>query len=165
MNDILKKIEELEKELETLKEQVKLNNIEKWPKHGDRYYFIDTHCEPSDYVWRNDDTDYELLYANNCFKTRERAEEVAEKIRLLLLLEKGHDEYCPEFKPCFKVAAMRKNYLLFYDYMSHKWTYSYNYQVDNKHDVYFDSEESAQKMCNMLNNEEYRKMREAENDI
>lgn len=165
MNDILKKIEELEKELETLKEQVNLSNTKKFPQYGDAFYFVDANCKVHDVIWEDDDMDCELLYSNNCFETRERAEEVAEKIRLLLLLERGHDEYCPGFKPCFKVAAMRKNYLLFYDYMSHKWTYSYNYQVDNKHDVYFDSEESAQKMCNVLNNEECRKMREAENDI
>lgn len=165
MNDILKKIEELEKELETLKRQATLNNTSGFPKNGDTFYYITPYCEICSMTWKDSDYQCEILYSNNCFKTRERAEEVAEKIRLLLLLERGHDEYCPGFKPCFEATPSHKYYLVFYDYMSHKWTYSYNYKIDNKHDVYFDSEESAQKMCNVLNNEEYRKMREAENDI
>ena len=163
-NDILKKIEELELQIRDLKQV--LNEKETFPKKGDTYYFVDANCTISDNVWYNTDEDFEceLLYSNNLFKTRERAEEVAEKIKLLLLLEKGHDEYCPDFKPCFEGPGLIRNYMVYYDYASHKWMYDYFSKITNKHDVYFDSEESAQKMCDVLNNEEYRKMREAENE-
>lgn len=163
-NDILKKIEELEKEIEMLKGQVCINSTRAFPQYGDTFYYIDVNLNVVETVWQNDDMDCEMLYSNNCFKTRGRAEEVAEKIRLLLLLERGHDEYCPGFKPKFEGDDYRKHYYVFYDYMSQEWLCSYNYQIDTRHEVYFDSEESAQKMCNVLNNEEYRKMREAEND-
>ena len=161
-NDVLKKIEELELQIKDLKQV--LNEKETFPKKGDTYYFVDANCTIVDNVWNDDDIECELLYSNNCFKTRERAEEVAEKIKLLLLLERGHDEYCPDFKPYFEGPGLRKNYIVYYDYILHKWIYNHNYKIDNKHDVHFDSEESAQKMCNMLNNidGEYRKMGEVE---
>lgn len=163
-NDILKKIEELEKELETLKRQATLNNTSGFPKNGDTFYYIIPYCEICSMTWEDTDYQCELLYSNNCFKTRERAEEVAEKIKLLLLLERGHDEYCPDFKPCFEGPDLHKNYVVYYDYASHKWRYDYFSKITNKHDVYFDSEESAHKMCDVLNNEEHRKLMEAEKE-
>ena len=118
-----------------------------FPKKGDTYYFVDANCAIDNNVWDDDDFECELLYSNNLFKTKE-----------------GHDEYCPDFKPCFEGPGLRKNYVVYYDYILHKWRYDYFSKITNKHDVYFDSEESAQKMCDVLNNEEYRKMREAENE-
>ena len=161
-NDILKKIEELDLQIKDLKQL--LNEKETFPKKGGTYYFVNANCTIVDNIWNEDDIECELLYSNNCFKTRERAEEVAEKIKLLLLLERGHDEYCPDFKPYFEGPGLNKNYVVYYDYASHKWRYDYFSKITNKHDVYFDSEESAQKMCNMLNNidGEYRKMGEVE---
>lgn len=161
-NDILKKIEELELQIKDLKQV--LNEKETFPKKGDTYYFVDANCTIDDSVWDNDDFECELLNSNNLFKSRERAEEVAEKIKLLLLLESGHDVYCPDFKPCFEGHDLHENYVVYYDYVTQKWMYDYFCKITNKHDVYFDSEESAKKMCDVLNNEEYRKLREAEND-
>lgn len=162
-NDILKKIEELELQIRDLKQV--LNEKETFPKKGDTYYFVDANCAIDNNVWDDDDIEHELLYSNNLFKTKERAAEVAEKIKLLLLLERGHDEYCPDFKPCFEGPDLHKNYVVYYDYASHKWRYDYFSKITNKHDVYFDSEESAQKMCDVLNNEEHRKLMEAEKEI
>ena len=78
-NDILKKIEELELQIKDLKQV--LNEKETFPKKGYTYYFVNANCTIVDNVWNEDDSECELLYSNNLFKTRERAEEVAEKIK------------------------------------------------------------------------------------
>lgn len=90
--------------------------------------------------------------SNNYFLTKERAEEVADKINFLLKLERLHDVYCPDYKPDWEEGkdeckwfirfdAKNKEYLAF-------WTTIYRDAT-----VYFDSKETAKKVCEILNKE------------
>ena len=89
---------------------------------------------------------------NNYFLTKERAEEVADKINFLLKLERLHDMFCPDYKPDWEEGkdeckwfirfdAKNKEYLAF-------WTTIYRDAT-----VYFDSKETAKKVCEILNKE------------
>ena len=91
---------------------------------------------------------------NNYFLTKKRAEEVADKINFLLKLERLHDTFCPDYKPDWDNNWKQKFYILFDNvkriYLS---TYAYSYSTDNSTTVYFDSRETANKVCEILNKE------------
>ena len=78
--DIQKKIEELEKQLNSLKEEVKSCNVKYWkPKKGEKFYYGDitkiycAECTNSDFI-------KDLFLVGNYFKTKEEAEEELELI-------------------------------------------------------------------------------------
>ena len=50
---------------------------------------------------------------NNYFLTKERAEEVADKIKFLLKLERLHDIYCPDYKPNWNNEWESKFYIFY----------------------------------------------------
>lgn len=122
-------IEEYKAAMEKLKAEVKKTTFERVEK-GEKYYFKN----------------------NNYFLTKERAEEVADKINFLLKLERLHDIYCPDYEPDWedgkdeckwfiRFDAKNKEYLAF-------WTTIYRDAT-----VYFDSKETAKKVCEILNKE------------
>ena len=101
---------------------------------------------------KNDAVDDAYYYRNNYFHTTERAQEVADKINLLLKLERLHDTYCPDYVPDWTK----------YD------TFKYGVKLDNETDeyvvfcisnvghiseVYFPTRKIAQKVCDILNAE------------
>lgn len=88
---------------------------------------------------------------NNYFHTRKRAEEVADKINLLLKLERLHDTYCPDYVPDWQDNA-RKNYV-FYGTKDSTYYVGGCLAVDRKPCVYFPTTEIAQKVCDILNGE------------
>ena len=57
----------------------------KWrpSKSGDTYYLIDKNLNILRYKFDNDSVDKELINVDNCFRTREEAEAMAEKVREL----------------------------------------------------------------------------------
>ncbi|EXM38550.1 hypothetical protein RASY3_14645 [Ruminococcus albus SY3] len=88
---------------------------------------------------------------NNYFKTVQRAKEVANKINVLLKLERLHDIYCPNYKPNWGEYSL-KHYVK-YCVSEAKW---YPYCIRTMEDVvqiYFPTEEIAQKVCDILNKE------------
>ena len=90
---------------------------------------------------------------NNYFLTKERAEEVADKIKFLLKLERLHDTFCPDYKPYWDNNWTQKFYVLF-DNRKRKYTNARAFSVvDNHTTVYFDSEQTANKVCEILNKE------------
>lgn len=86
--------------------------------------------------------------ANNYFYTKERAQEVADKINFLLKLERLHDIYCPDYKA--EDDGNDKYRIVFCDGM-YQWEQD-NYTIDFL-SVYFPTEEIAQKVCDILNKE------------
>lgn len=97
----------------------------------------------------NNMTDFE---GNNYFHTEKRAQEVADKINLLLKLERLHDTFCPDYVPDWD------------DWRAEKWEIDYeNSQgryrtlrtpsTENKTAAYFPTEDIAQKVCDILNAE------------
>lgn len=90
---------------------------------------------------------------NNYFKTVQRADEVADKINLLLRLERLHDIYCPDYVPNWNNNEWK--YSVFYDnskdYKGYKVDCSVTFEC--KTDVFFPTKEIAQKVCDILNAE------------
>lgn len=88
---------------------------------------------------------------NNYFHTRKRAEEVADKINLLLKLERLHDTYCPDYVPDWQDNA--RKYYVFYGTKDSTYYVGGCLAVDRKPCVYFPTIEIAQKVCDILNGE------------
>lgn len=85
--ELQNKIEDLEKQLAEVKEQVnyiELEGIKKGvrqkPKVGERYFYVDS-CGSIDYkFWQETETDLFRFNTGNCFKTEQEAEEYKENL-------------------------------------------------------------------------------------
>lgn len=148
--EFLKKLEELQKEAEMQKEQ---EECKPWkPKDGEGYFHIGIDFTIDCWENDNDNIDERNFKIGNCFPTKKRAEEVVEKIRLLLRLEQLHDMLCPDYVPDF--GSGEATYCLYYDYSSSRWAvegwYDCNCRVNGP---YFDTEENAEKAAEILNKE------------
>lgn len=144
--EFLEKLEVLEKEVEMQKKQ------EEWkpwkPEVEEEYFYIGNTLETGKYLNWDDSIDDKLITAGNCFLTRERAEQVAEKMRLLLRLEQLHDMLCPDYVPDWNNIRELK-FCLAYSYYNNCWEVS----CCEHSAVYFDTEENAQKAAEILNKE------------
>lgn len=94
-----KTIESSEKEIEMLKSKEPVFERVKKDKNyyllGDFCGEIIAHPIPDD----GSELHKKRFENNNYFLTKERAEEVADKINFLLKLERLHDTFCPDYKP------------------------------------------------------------------
>ena len=166
-------IEEMNKKLEELKEsidkalaevtkyeelirQIKAQEEPKFErKQGEKYFTVATNNGRAECCSMTDNSDYDETWYrnNNYFYTAERAKGVADKIDFLLKLERLHDIYCPDYVPDWYDAETAKWYVLFnnstggYDAVCVSWW------KQNKTNVYFPTEEIAQKVCDILNKE------------
>ena len=142
------------KKLEAEKERPAFERVEE----GKKYYTVTADSDNGIFVKecieeyiRFDKSNFEN---NNYFLTKERAEEVADKINFLLKLERLHDTFCPDYKPDWKYNWEKKFYILFDNvrgiYLN---DYAYSYPTDDQTTVYFDSKETAVKVCEILNKE------------
>ena len=103
--------------------------------------YVDNHTIFNDAMFKN----------NNYFLTEERAKEVTDKINFLLKLERLHDIYCPDYKPDWNNVEENKWYATF-DSNNKKYTRFWT-NVHLEAVVYFDSKETADKVCEILNKE------------
>ena len=101
----------------------------------------------------NNMTDFE---GNNYFRTEKRAQEVADKINLLLKLERLHDTFCPDYKPNWNDGENK--YFVFYDNNSKRYAFNAVAIVEYEPIVYFPTREIAQKVCDILNAEQEEKV-------
>lgn len=147
--EFLEKLEALEKEAETQKEQ---EELKPWkPEAGEKYFFVDNDFLSHSFCNMNDEVDSYNFEIGNCFRTEERAEQVAKKMRLLLKLEQLHDQLCPDYVPDWENDEAK-----FYVYFSHiqnNWRVSFSTAWWYPCMVVFDTEESAQKAAEILNKE------------
>jgi len=152
--EIIKKISELEQQIAELKEAAQKQDEPKaWkPKNGEKYWYITPYTAVIDIVFLNDDADDCVIKSNNCFRTKERAEEVANKIRMLLKLEQYHDMFCPEYVPDW--SSDDGKYIVIYDEVEKQWLCDVIFLIRDAVQVYFDSEETTQKVCDLLNGED-----------
>lgn len=161
MNDIEKKIEALKAEffgkLEALRKEAEAQKKQEEPKpwkpeRGEKYFTIENSFYAFQYTYCEDIIDEPKILSGNCFRTEERAEQVAEKMRLLLRLEQLHDMLCPDYVPDF--GSGEATYCLYYDYSSSHWAaegwYDCNCRVNGP---YFDTLENAEKAAEILNKE------------
>lgn len=161
MNDIEKKMEALKAEflgkLEELQNEVEMQREqEEWepwiPEVGEQYFAVADGADVTRFTYCGDSIDESNIQFGNCFQTKKRAEQVAEKVRLLLRLEQLHDMLCPDYVPDF--GSGEATYCLYYDYSSSHWAaegwYDCNCRVNGP---YFDTLENAEKAAEILNKE------------
>lgn len=148
-SEFLGKLEELRKEAEAQKEQ---EELKPWkPEVEEGYFYIGNTLGIGEYFNGGDYIDDKLITAGNCFRTKERAEQVAKKMRLLLRLEQLHDILCPDYEPDWNNDGELKFCLAHYcddDY----WFVDY-FNVTQYPTVYFDTKENAEKAAGILNKE------------
>ena len=148
--EFLGKLEELQKEAEAQKEQ---EELKPWkPETEEQYFFVKDSFYASGYWNENDEVDKHNFEIGNCFRTKERAEQVAKKMRQLLRLEQLHDQLCTDYVPDW--GSGEAVYLLYYDHNSSYWAidgwYDCNCHVNG---VYFSNYENACKAAEILNKE------------
>ena len=161
MNDIKKKLEALKAEflgkLEALQREAEMQKKQEEPKpwkpeRGEEYFAVEDVADVVPYTYCEDSIDEYNIQLGNCFRTKERAEQVAKKIRLLLRLEQLHDMLCPDYVPDWSNEDEHKFYL-FYDGKAGNWKYTYWSTFDFRVGEYFDTEENAEKAAEILNKE------------
>lgn len=158
-NEILNRIEAIEKEASNLKEQ--LEKCDDEPKLerklGRKYYtihiFTDIGIVNTDFALESNDYRDNSRYShNNYFLTQERATQVADKINFLLKLERLHDIYCPDYEPDFDNEDEQKLYI-YYNIPTKTYHVGSSYGMVNRAYVYFPTLDIAQKVCDILNEE------------
>lgn len=148
MDDLEEEIEKISQELEAkisiLQDKLRMQKaqIDYSIKDGDEVYCISPELDVVAFTFDEDDkSDMKILSIGNCFKTKERAEQVADKIKFLLRLEFLHDKYCPRFlnKQDYKNSIFRASE-------------GQEYQVFKSVGVYFGDEEVIKKVEEELKN-------------
>ena len=130
-----------------------MNDIEKkWkPKYGEAYFTIENAVDVVRYIYIGDDIDESCILSGDYFPTRERAEQVAKKMRLLLRLEQLHDMLCPDYVPDYKGDETK--YHLYFSHVQGKYEVSCSTSWENPCMAVFDTEKNAQKAAEILNKE------------
>lgn len=147
MNDIEKKMEAMKAEF-----LGKLEEPKPWkPERGEEYFTIENGVDVVRYIYIGDDIDESCILSGNYFPTRERAEQVAKKIRLLLLLEQLHDMLCPDYVPDWKDDRLK--FYVYFDHEQGKYDTSCSTGIENQCMVVFDTNENAEKAAEILNKE------------
>lgn len=147
--EFLEKLEELQKEAEAQKEQ---EELKPWkPEAGEEYFFVNNDLSIHCFCNYDDEVDNYNFEIGNYFHTEARAEQVAEKMRLLLRLEQLHDMLCPDYVPDWKDDRLK-----FYVYFDHEQG-SLNITASSFCDalslVTFETRENAEKAAEILNKE------------
>lgn len=150
--NIIKANENEIKKLEAEKERPAFERVEE----GKKYYTVTAGSYNGIFVkgyieeyMRFDKLNFEN---NNYFLTKERAEEVADKIKFLLKLERLHDTFCPDYKPDWNDKSKTK-WTVAFDYDEKKYKPYWTIVTDNRTIVYFNDSKTISKVCEILNKE------------
>lgn len=160
MNDIEKKLEALKAEflgkLEALRKKAEAQKRqEEWkpwkPEVEEKYFYIGNTLETGKYFNGGYPVDDKLITVGNCFRTKERAEQVANKMRLLLRLEQLHDMLCPDYVPGWESDEAK--FYVYFSHMQNNWRVSFSTAWWYPCMVVFDTNENAEKATEILNKE------------
>ena len=147
--EFLGKLEEMQKEAE---EQKKQEELKPWkPKDGEDYFYIGIDFTIDSWENVDDDTDKRNFRIGNCFRTKERAEQVAKKMRLLLRLEQLHDMLCPDYVPDWE--GDRLKFQIYFSHSQGEYGKSCSTGIESPCMAVFDTEENAEKAAEILNKE------------
>ena len=147
--EFLGKLEALEKEAEMQKEQ---EELKPWkPEIGESYFFIRNNFEVMDKVKEANSFEAGRISNGNCFRTEERAEQVAKKMRLLLRLEQLRDMLCPDYVPDWENE--KDKFCLCYHHEGKQWSVESWLFFESQGFVWFDTFENAEKAADILNKE------------
>ena len=157
MTDLKKMLQEKPSSQDSLQKEAeflgKLEEPKPWkPERGEEYFAVEDVADVVPYTYCEDSIDEYNIQLGNCFRTKERAEQVTKKMRLLLRLEQLHDILCPDYEPDW--GSGEATYCLYYDHSSSRWAvdgwYDCNCRVNG---AYFDTLENAEKVAEILNKE------------
>lgn len=161
LSNMIAKLNDKIQEVETKKEQlIKEQNEPKFEiAQDEKYYFVDFYSRGCNLAVTSDvyvDAlgDKARVNQNNCFKTKERAKEVLDKIKFLLKLERLHDIYCPNYKTNWNEESNSLKHYVCYDTSKEKWSSCSIRTMEDAVQVYFPTKEITQKVCDILNSEE-----------
>lgn len=154
LNAILKDVDELKQRAINLKAKLeKSEELKAWkPENHEEYWFVTSDGIAIRTCWDDFGGDKSNYNLGNCFPTEERAEQVAEKFRTLLKLERCHDMFCPDFVPDWDDDS--EKYYVYYLTRTNQWNYDVIHTCMDAVQVYFDSEETVAEVCDLLNQEE-----------
>lgn len=135
-----------------------MNDIEKkqeepkpWkPERGEKYFSIENSGDVFQYTYYDDGIDEPKILSGNYFPTRERAEQVAKKIRLLLQLEQLHDQLCPDYEPDWDGTA---KFLVAFDHTDGEMQAFFDRSSGESTLVYFRDVVTAMEAADILNAE------------
>ena len=148
-------LEKRVKQLEAVVGKVETDSESEFERvgHGEPYFYI--YGNTMNVAVSSEDSDYisELCHINNnYFYTKKRAQEVADKIKFLLKLERLHDIYCPYYEPDWNDSAEGK-WCVYYSHNAKKWLCGKYSTVLFPPQSSFPTEEIAQEVCDVLNKE------------
>ena len=147
--EFLGKLEALEKEAEMQKKQ---EEPKPWkPEAGEEYFFVNNDLSIYCFCNYNGEEDRYNFEIGNCFRTGERAEQVAKKMRLLLRLEQLHDMLCPDYVPDWENYGQK--FLVYFNHAENRWHIGASNAFELRCATYFDTEENAEKAAEILNKE------------
>ena len=159
MNDIEKKLEALKAKflgkLEALQKeaemQKKQEELKPWkPEVGEKYFVaVEDGADVVQYC--EDSIDEFNIRFGNCFRTKERAEQVARKMRLLLRLEQLHDMLCPDYVPDWEDDRLK--FYVYFDHEQGNLNITASSFCDALSLVAFETRENAEKAAGILNKE------------
>ena len=129
----------------------KLEALKPWkPERGEEYFTIKNGVDVVQYIYIGDDIDESCILSGDYFPTRERAEQVAKKIRLLLQLEQLHDQLCPDYEPDWDGTA---KFLVAFDHTDGEMQAFYDRSSGESTLVYFRDVVTAMEAADILNAE------------
>lgn len=143
--ELLNRIEELEKELLELKEQVK--GQQEFPQSGERYWYNNGGGMVNSCFWKSEQFDLNRYRIGNMFKTEKEAEFAVEKLKVEAELRKYSQPY----------ERGRFNYYLFFDIESDCLNVHFTSYCPPQGAIYFESEEEAQQAIKSVGEERIKK--------
>lgn len=159
MNDIEKKIEDLKTDflgkLEALRKEAEAQKKQEEPKpwkpaYEQDYFTLSCDFKVCKYTNYEERFDEGVISAGNCFPAKERAEQVARKIRLLLRLEQLHDMLCPDYEPDWDGTA---KFLVAFDHTDGEMQAFFDRSSGESTLVYFRDVVTAMEAAEILNKE------------
>lgn len=120
------------------------------PNVGDKYYYISNTGSNLYYMYDEDVTNKAIISIGNCFKTKEEAQHMLQKIQIITQLRKLSNIKFNE--------NQKSKWCIFYDFDKNELTCIYNrYCKHSPFEVYFASKEDCQKAIETIGEENLKK--------
>lgn len=137
--ELQQKIEELEKQIDDLKNIKIEGKQKKWkPEWGETYYCVSADCSVGSYIFANDDFDNGCISVGNCFQTEEEAQFVADKIKYTQKFKRFIEE---RSDPIDWRSEEKKKWYIAYDFEEHHIEIDFDEYFMSQGTIYASSEQ------------------------
>lgn len=156
IKELENQISNLQTELEKLKQAEKekkkeeKNKLRPWRAGFEEFYYtVDADGEVFEWVENRDDCDDEIYEYGNYYRSRELAEQDAKKLKLRNRIRQYRDVLCENYKynPC------KSNWYIVFCNELVKYGVVSTTAIEEIGQIYFDTQEHAQQVCDILNAE------------